>query len=94
MTVACRMMNCPLNNESICSAQTILIDRDGRCFDLIKGFSQEEINKIVNDIKRQVIEDVESDSWESEEQQMGVDKIDNYGFNEGARIDEIQEACE
>lgn len=58
MTVACRMVNCPHNNENICSATTILINQDGRCFDLAKGFRPEEASKIREEYKLD-IEDVE-----------------------------------
>ena len=87
MTVACRMMNCPHNNENICSAHTILINPDGRCFDLLKGFRPEEAAKIRNEFKLNIedVDIVEKDNEYQEHQDAppeddtpeGGDDIDN-----------------
>jgi len=63
MTVTCRIVNCPYNNESICSAKTILINHEGRCFDLIKGFRPEE-SEIIKSTNKIYIEDVETQEHE------------------------------
>ena len=57
MTVACRVENCPLNDKEFCCDETILIGVDGRCHNLVKGFTPDEVNKLRKNSKMD-IEDV------------------------------------
>ena len=57
MTVACRMVNCPLNDSQFCCDNSILIGRDGRCYNLIKGFTSDDEKKL-RETSKMEIEDV------------------------------------
>lgn len=57
MTVACRIVDCPLNDNQFCCDNSILIGRDGRCYNLIKGFTPEDEKKL-KEISKIDIEDV------------------------------------
>lgn len=60
MIVACRVVNCPLYNNGFCCSETILITGDGKCFDLMKGFTPEQSKQIKKTLKIPKIEDVET----------------------------------
>ena len=94
MTVACRMMNCPLYDNGFCCGESILISNDGRCFNLIRGFAPDDVKKI-NEESKMHIEEIEIiEEPLQHDNNAEVDNIDNTGCTEGAGdTDEIQEAC-
>ena len=93
MTVACKMTNCPLYDNGLCCAESILIANDGRCFNLIRGFAPDDVPKIREESKMnieeiEVVEVTPNDNASEEET-----KDDNNGCVEGTRnSDEVPEA--
>lgn len=76
MTVACRVIGCPQNSSGFCCAETILINRNGNCFDLIRGFSpvnelpirKESSNKIMfTDALVEQTDDISDDMYVDQE---------------------------
>ena len=92
MTVTCRMINCPLYDNGFCCSESILITNDGRCFNLIRGFAPDDVQKIREESKIYIedVEIVEPNKNNNKEES----KDDNNGCDEGTRnSDEIPKAC-
>lgn len=64
MTVACRKIDCPLNDNNFCCGESILINNQGMCFNLIKGFAPDDIPKIKEQSKMN-IEEIEFEEEKS-----------------------------
>ena len=56
------MVQCPYNSNEFCVSETIMIDGSGRCFDIVRGFSQERIEQVKGMTKAFTFEDVELDA--------------------------------
>ena len=87
MTVACKMINCPLNDNGFCCSESILITNNGQCFNLIRGFAQNDIEKLREESKIN-IEDVEFNDLENSSEEKEEEKDDSIRCDEGTRDNE------
>lgn len=85
MTVACRVNNCPLYDNGFCCDESILIMQDGRCFNLIRGFSSDDEKKLREESIMH-IEDIEIEVDQTNDEEAGED--DNTRCDEGTGTDE------
>ena len=56
MTVTCKRKDCPLNDNNFCCSESILINNNGMCFNLIKGFAEDDIPKLKKESKMNIEE--------------------------------------
>ena len=93
MIVACKVVNCPLYNNGFCCSETILITSDGRCFDLMKGFTQEQSEQIRKSLKPLHIEDIETaetNKPKEEQEDINIEQYNDAEVND-EQSDENQE---
>ena len=95
MTVTCRMTNCPFYEDGFCCNETILITNDGKCFDLIKGFTQEQFEQVKKIITPSKIEDIEINEINKSENELkedfNIEQNDNVEVNDGQSNEDQKE---